>query len=41
VTSILLITAVPILASALTMLLLDRNFNTNFFDVAGGGSSVL
>ena len=41
VTSILLLTAVPILASALTMLLLDRNFNTNFFDVAGGGSSVL
>ena len=39
--AILLLTAIPVLAAALTMLLLDRNFNTNFFDAAGGGNPVL
>jgi cytochrome c oxidase subunit 1 len=41
ITSFLLITALPVLASALTMLLLDRNFNTNFFDSAAGGDPLL
>lgn len=40
-TAILLLTALPVLAAALTMLLLDRNFNTNFFDPTGGGNPVL
>jgi len=40
-TSILLILALPVLAAAITMLLLDRNFNTSFFDPTGGGDVVL
>jgi len=40
-TSILLILAIPVLAAAITMLLLDRNFNTSFFDPTGGGDVVL
>lgn len=39
--SIIIILAVPVLASALTILLTDRNFNTTFFDPAGGGDPVL
>jgi cytochrome c oxidase subunit 1 len=30
-----------VLAGAITMLLTDRNFNTTFFDPAGGGDPVL
>lgn len=40
-TSILLILTLPILAGGVTMVLLDRNFNTSFFDVIGGGDLVL
>jgi heme/copper-type cytochrome/quinol oxidase subunit 1 len=40
-TSVLLILAIPVLAAAITMLLLDRNFNTSFFDPTGGGDVVL
>jgi cytochrome c oxidase subunit 1 len=40
-TSLLLITTLPILAGSVTMLLLDRNFNTSFFDVVGGGDLVM
>jgi heme/copper-type cytochrome/quinol oxidase subunit 1 len=40
-TSFLLITCLPILAGAVTLVLTDRNFNTSFYDVLGGGDAVL
>jgi cytochrome c oxidase subunit I len=39
--SVILIAALPVLAGALTMLLLDRNFGTAFYDPAHGGSVIL
>jgi cytochrome c oxidase subunit 1 len=39
--SLLLIIAIPVLAGAVTMLLLDRHFGTHFFDPAQGGSVLL
>jgi cytochrome c oxidase subunit I len=39
--SLLLIIAIPVLAGAVTMLLLDRHFGTHFFDPAHGGSVLL
>jgi hypothetical protein len=36
VTAILLLLSLPVLAGAITMLLCDRNFNTSFYDPAGG-----
>ena len=41
ITSLLLIIVLPILAGAVTMVLCDRNFNTSFFDVLGGGDLIL
>jgi len=41
ITSVLLLVALPVLAAAITMLLLDRNWNTTFFDAVGGGDIVL
>ena len=41
VTAVLLLLALPVLAGAITMLLCDRNFNTSFYDPAGGGDPVL
>jgi cytochrome c oxidase subunit 1 len=39
--SILLITALPVIAGAVTMLLLDRHFGTAFFDPTQEGSALL
>jgi cytochrome c oxidase subunit 1 len=39
--SIIIILCIPVLAGALTMILTDRNFNTSFYDAAGGGDPVL
>nr|WFG74025.1 cytochrome c oxidase subunit I [Cavernulicola chilensis] len=41
VTAFLLLLALPVLAGAITILLTDRNFNTSFYDPAGGGDPVL
>jgi len=41
VTAILLLLALPVLAGAITILLTDRNFNTSFYDPAGGGDPIL
>jgi len=41
VTVVLLLISLPVLAGGITILLLDRNFNTSFFDPLGGGDPVL
>ncbi len=41
VTAFLLLLALPVLAAAITMLITDRNFQTTFFNAAGGGDPVL
>ena len=41
VTAVLLLLSLPVLAGAVTMILTDRNFNTSFFEVAGGGDPIL
>ncbi|MBN9492625.1 cbb3-type cytochrome c oxidase subunit I, partial [bacterium] len=41
VTSVLQLLATPVLASALAMLFIDRNFGGSFFDPSGGGNAVL
>ena len=41
VTAILLITIMPVLAGGVTMVLMDRHFDTHFFSAAGGGDPVL
>lgn len=37
----LLLLALPVLAGGVTMILTDRNFNTSFFEAAGGGDPIL
>ncbi|MDQ5832492.1 MAG: cytochrome c oxidase subunit I [Actinomycetota bacterium] len=39
--AILLIVAIPVIAGAVTMLLTDRHFGTNFFEASEGGSPLL
>merc|ERR1719245_855734 len=41
VTTFMLITTLPVLAAAITMLLFDRHFNSSFFNVTGGGDPIL
>ncbi len=41
ITAFLLIAVMPVLAGAVTMMLTDRNFGTNFFNAAGGGDPIL
>lgn len=41
VTAFLLLLSLPVFAGAITILLTDRNFNTTFYDPAGGGDPVL
>src|SRR5512146_2456721 len=41
ITAFLLIAVMPVLAGAVTMLLTDKYFGTNFFNAAGGGDPVM
>ncbi|NYS60893.1 cytochrome c oxidase subunit I [Halomonas salicampi] len=41
ITAFLLIAVMPVLAGVITMMLMDINFGTNFFNAAGGGDPVL
>src|SRR5690554_6222970 len=41
ITAFLLITVMPVLAGAVTMVLMDIHFGTSFFNAAGGGDPVL
>jgi cytochrome c oxidase subunit 1 len=41
VTAFLLIGVMPVLAAAVTMMLMDRHFATSFFNAAGGGDPLL
>ena len=40
-TAVLLLLSLPVLAGGITMILTDRNFDTSFFDSAGGGDPLL
>lgn len=41
VTAFLLLAVMPVLAGCVTMMLMDRNFHTSFFNAAGGGDPLL
>jgi cytochrome c oxidase subunit 1 len=41
ITSVLVVLATPVLASALIMLFIDRNYGGHFFDPATGGNAIL
>jgi cytochrome c oxidase subunit 1 len=41
ITAVLLLLSLPVLAGGITMLITDRNFNTSFFEPAGGGDPIL
>jgi heme/copper-type cytochrome/quinol oxidase subunit 1 len=41
VAGLLLVLSLPVLAGGITMLLLDRNVSTTFFDPNGGGDPIL
>lgn len=40
-TAILLLLSLPVLSAGVTLLLMDRNFNTSFYESAGGGDPIL
>lgn len=40
-TAILLLLSLPVLTAGVTLLLMDRNFNTGFFEIAAGGDPIL
>lgn len=40
-TAILLLMTLPVLSAGITLLLMDRNFNTSFYEPAGGGDPIL
>lgn len=41
ITAILLLLSLPVLTAAVTLLLLDRNFNTGFYEIGAGGDPIL
>src|SRR5690606_22100631 len=41
ITAVLLLLSLPVLAGGITMVLTVRNFNTSFFELAGGGDPIL
>jgi len=41
ITAVLLLLSLPVLAGGITILLLDRNFNSTFFNPTGGGDPIL
>lgn len=41
ITAILLLFSLPVLTAAVTLLLMDRNFNTGFYEIGAGGDPVL
>jgi len=41
VTAVLLLLSLPVLAGVITMVLTDKNFNTSFFEAAGGNNPIL
>ena len=40
-TAILLLLSLPVLTAAVTLLLMDRNFNTGFYEIGAGGDPIL
>lgn len=40
-TAILLLLSLPVLSAAVTLLLMDRNFNTGFYEIGAGGDPIL
>lgn len=41
ITAVLLLLSLPVLTAGVTLLLMDRNFNTGFYEVGAGGDPVL
>lgn len=41
ITGFMLVLRLPVLAGGITMLLMDRNFGSSFFDPRGGGNPIL
>lgn len=41
ITAVLLLFSLPVLTAAVTLLLMDRNFNTGFYEIGAGGDPIL